>query len=178
MRDTKKLIVMALFAALTCVTTMMIKIPTPTLGYIHPGDGMVLLSGILLGPVAGAIAAGVGSMLADVFGGYLSYAAGTLVIKALTAAVAGMLYHKLRGKSQMRVALGGAIGEGVMVGGYYLYEIGLSMLAGSGLTAAATASAAGIVFNIVQAASGVLIALILLPALRHVPMFRQTQTAA
>ena len=48
---TKKLIFAALMAALTCVSTMIIKIPTPTNGYIHPGDGFVLLSGLLLGPL-------------------------------------------------------------------------------------------------------------------------------
>ncbi len=169
---------MALFAALTCVTTMLIKIPTPTFGYIHPGDGMVLLCGVLLGPFAGAVAAGIGSMLADLFSGYVSYAAGTLVIKALTAAAAGLLFHKLHGRLQTRVAIGGAVGECIMVGGYFFYEVGLSMLAGSGLAAAVTASAAGIVFNIVQAASGVLIALVLLPVLCRVPMFRQVRASS
>ena len=44
----------ALFAALACVATMSLHIPTPgTGGYIHPGDAIVVLSGILLGPVYG-----------------------------------------------------------------------------------------------------------------------------
>ena len=38
----KKLVMAALFAALACVATMSIKIPTPgTSGYIHPGDAIV-----------------------------------------------------------------------------------------------------------------------------------------
>ena len=42
----------ALFAALACVATMSIRIPTPgTGGYIHPGDAIVILAGIILGPV-------------------------------------------------------------------------------------------------------------------------------
>ena len=36
----------ALFAALTFLGTYLIKVPTITKGYIHPGDGFVLLSGI------------------------------------------------------------------------------------------------------------------------------------
>ena len=37
----------ALFAALACVATMSIRIPTPgTGGYIHPGDAIVILAGI------------------------------------------------------------------------------------------------------------------------------------
>ena len=71
---TKKLIFAALFAALTCVATMIIKVPTPTMGYIHPGDSIVLLSGFLLGPLYGGLAAGIGSMFSDLFGGYFSYA--------------------------------------------------------------------------------------------------------
>lgn len=40
----------ALFAALACVATMSIRIPTPgTGGYIHPGDAIVILAGIILG---------------------------------------------------------------------------------------------------------------------------------
>ena len=172
MKDTKKLVVAALFAALTCVTTMVIKIPTPTMGYIHPGDGMVLLCGALLGPGIGGLAAGIGSMLADLFSGYVSYAFGTLVIKLLTAVAAGMLYRGLRGKNSVRIAFGGLVGEAVMVGGYYLYETGMTMVAGSGFAAAATAAGAGVIFNIVQGASGILIALVLLPVLQKIPTFR------
>ena len=47
----KKLVMAALFAALACVATMSIKIPTPgTSGYIHPGDAIVILAGVVLGP--------------------------------------------------------------------------------------------------------------------------------
>ena len=53
----KKIIMTALFAALACVATMSIRIPTPgTGGYIHPGDAIVILAGIILGPVYGMLA--------------------------------------------------------------------------------------------------------------------------
>ena len=67
MKSTKNLVMGALMAALTCIATMIIKIPTPTLGYIHLGDGLVLLCGIVLGPLGGALSAGIGSMFADIF---------------------------------------------------------------------------------------------------------------
>ena len=48
--DLKKYVMTALFAALTCAATMAIRIPTPgTGGYIHPGDALVILSGVILG---------------------------------------------------------------------------------------------------------------------------------
>ena len=56
--QTKKIILAALFAALTCAATMSIQIPTPgTGGYIHPGDAIVILSGVILGPAYGFLAA-------------------------------------------------------------------------------------------------------------------------
>ena len=58
----KKLILTALFAALACIATMIMKIPTPgTGGYIHVGDAIVILSGVVLGPWYGFAAAGLGS---------------------------------------------------------------------------------------------------------------------
>ena len=60
----KQTVMTALFAALACVATMSIRIPTPgTGGYIHPGDAIVILSGVILGPVWGQIcSAGILSM--------------------------------------------------------------------------------------------------------------------
>ena len=47
---TKKLVMAALLAALTCVTTMIITVPSPLKGYLNLGDSIVLLSGWLLSP--------------------------------------------------------------------------------------------------------------------------------
>ncbi len=92
----KKLILAALFAALSCVATMSIRIPTPgTNGYIHPGDAIVILSGVILGPVWGFLAGGIGSALSDLIGGYFMYVPVTFVIKGLIALVAGLIYEKI-----------------------------------------------------------------------------------
>ena len=65
----KKIVMAALLAAFACVATMSIRIPTPgTGGYIHPGDAIVILSGVILGPVWGLLAAGIGSAMADLIG--------------------------------------------------------------------------------------------------------------
>ena len=63
----RKLVISALMAALVCVATMVIRIPTPTNGYVNLGDCFVLLSGWLLGPWWGGAAAGIGSMLTDLY---------------------------------------------------------------------------------------------------------------
>lgn len=134
MKNTKKMVTAALLAAFTCIATMIIKIPTPTFGYIHLGDGLVLLCGIILGPGIGALAAGIGSMFADIFSGYMTWAPATLIIKALTACIAGLLFHKLRlnisskANRSVRVVIGGIVGEALMVLGYFLFEAGLAAL--------------------------------------------------
>ena len=64
-----KLITASLLAALVCVVTMTVKVPSPLNGYLNLGDCLVLLSGWLLPPVYGFLAAGVGSALADLFSG-------------------------------------------------------------------------------------------------------------
>lgn len=67
----RKLVLAALLAALVCVATMVVQIPSPMQGYVNLGDCFVLLSGWLLGPWYGFAAGGIGSMLADIFLGAL-----------------------------------------------------------------------------------------------------------
>ena len=67
---TKKIVMAALIAALACMATMLIKIPSPLKGYINLGDCVVLLAGWILSPIYGFLAAGLGTALADVFSGY------------------------------------------------------------------------------------------------------------
>ena len=102
---TKKIVFAALLAALACVATMIIKIPTPLGGYIHAGDAVVVLAGFLLGPVWGALAAGLGSGLADVISGYVLYAPGTFVIKAVVALLAGWIIGTKLIKNEFAKAL-------------------------------------------------------------------------
>ena len=140
----KKLILAALFAALSCVATMSIRIPTPgTSGYIHPGDAIVILSGVILGPVWGFLAGGIGSALSDLIGGYFIYVPITFVIKGLVALAAGLLYQKV-GKNQksryIAVILSGVADIILVAGGYFVCEF---FIYGAG-------AAASIPANIIQ----------------------------
>ena len=83
MNKTKTLTVSAMLAALACVATL-INVPSVD-GYKNLGDCIVLLSGCLLGPLYGALAAGMGSALSDIILGYAYYAPATLVIKGVMA---------------------------------------------------------------------------------------------
>ena len=67
----------------------------------------------------------------------------------------------------VRVALAGIPAEVIMVAGYYLYEVGLQIAAGSAAGAAAAAVLVGVPFNIVQGLAGVIVCAVLLPVLGH-----------
>ena len=158
MTDTKlrKLVLAALFAALTCLMTMVIRVPSPMGGYVNLGDCAVLLSAWVLGPVYGGAAAGVGSMLADLLG-YPLYAPGTLVIKGLMAVAAALIFRTLRPDSSLSLpalTVSGVTAEIIMVGGYFLYEaLDLPLFMGFGM-----AAAANIPFNMVQGVFGLVAA--------------------
>ena len=161
--QTKKIILAALFAALTCAATMSIRIPTPgTGGYIHRGDAIVILSGVILGPVYGFLAAGIGSCMSDLLGGYLTYVPITFLVKGLVALLAALAYRKAAVSPKGRIAgvvLGGIIDIVLVAGGYFLFEY---VLYGIG-------AAASIPANIIQGVSGLIISLILYPILSAVP---------
>ena len=163
---TKKIVFAALLAALACVATMIIKIPTPLGGYIHAGDAVVVLAGFLLGPVWGALAAGLGSALADVISGYVLYAPGTFVIKAVVALLAGWIIGTKLIKNEFAKALvAGIIGGIVMVGGYMLYE---AVFMGFGIGAAAN-----IPMNCIQGAFGAVAGAALYIALSKTNYFKK-----
>lgn len=138
MKSTRKLVLMALLTALTCVTTMVITVPTPTTGgYINLGDCFVLISAWLLGPLYGGVVGGVGSALADLLLGYTHYVPGTLIIKGLMAVVAGLLFQAMRrwNKPYLSRILSAIPAELVMVAGYFGYAW---LILGKGVSAALT----------------------------------------
>ena len=114
----------ALMASLVCVATMIIKIPSPMKGYMNLGDCAVLLTGWVLSPGYGFLAAGLGSALADVFSGYVTYAPATFIIKgsmALIAFVCLRLMSKRLGSLSAKL-IGGFLAETLMILGYYVFE--------------------------------------------------------
>ncbi len=162
----KRIVISAMLAALTCVATMVIKIPIPaTNGYINLGDCMVLLSGWLLGGAYGTAAAGLGSMLADILLGYMTYAPGTFVIKGLMAFVAFTFYRTLGERHGFLARLiSSVLAEAVMVFGYFVFE---ATLLGYGIGAAASIPA-----NVMQGVGGVVISSLLMELIRSNPVLR------
>lgn len=145
----KTLVSAALFAAIVCVATFIVKIPSPaTGGYFNLGDCFVILSGMLLGPLYGAIAAGLGSALADILSGYVQYAPATFVIKAVMALAVCLVIKAFKGKARhISWLASGFAAEAIMVLGYFGYE---AVALGYGI------AAAGSVFsNVMQGIVGI-----------------------
>jgi uncharacterized membrane protein len=90
-----RLAISAIFTALVFVATVVFSSYVPqTTGFFNIGETMVYITAILFGPLVGAFAGGVGSMLADLFLGYPQFAAATLVIKGCEGAVVGFLSRR------------------------------------------------------------------------------------
>ncbi len=142
----KRIVYTAMFAALICIATLVIQIPSPMNGYVNLGDGVILIASWILGPVCGMIAGAVGSGLADVIGGYAYYAPATIVIKGLCGLAAGLLFSKT---STWRCILAAVVAEIIMVLGYFAYA---GLIFGEGIGAAAS-----IPGNIAQGVMGIII---------------------
>lgn len=151
MKDQKirRLALGGMLTALVLLMTALIKIPVPaTGGYVHPGDGMILFAGLLLGPYAG-IVGGIGSALADLLGGYFIYIFPTFCIKAVMGVLAGLLS---RDGKPLRNTLVFTAAACAMVLGYLITE---------GLMMGWTAALAAVVPNMLQGATAVVMAIAL-----------------
>ena len=154
---TYNMVLTGLFAALCCVATF-IHIPAfATNGYVNLGDCFVIVSGLTLGPLWGAAAGGIGSVITDLLLGYVQYAPATLIIKALMAFFSALIYRtviKALHADSMKIKtlakiISAVFAEIIMVTGYLLFE-GFCLGYGWG----AAASMPG---NLLQAAAGIVI---------------------
>lgn len=145
----------SLLAALVCVATMVIKIPSPLQGYINLGDCVVLVAGWMLSPLYGFFAAGIGSGLADLLSGYVIYAPATFLIKGCMALIAYYGFKLLSPKMEnwLSRVLGGVVAEGVMIGGYFVFE---------GFLYGFAPSLVNIPANAVQGVAGIVIGVLLI----------------
>lgn len=155
-----KFVLGSLFAALIFCATYIIKIPTLTGGYVHLGDGFVIIAGWMLGPIFGPLAAGIGSALSDLLGGYPQYILPTFIIKGLMAFIAAMLntaMSKGRGVVLKRI-ISAICAEILMVAGYYFIEATIMSYGFAG-------AIVGVLPNAVQAIFGVISSILIYQAL-------------
>ncbi len=123
----REICLLGLLIAVVCVSTMFIRIAIPaTEGYIHFGDGFIVIIAVMFGKKYGAVAGGVGSALADVFSGYLHWALFTFIIKAVMGYVVGCIKDYKNENSKFFSAknvFATVLGEVVMIFGYFIFGI-------------------------------------------------------
>lgn len=159
----------AMMAAITCVATMIIKVPTVgTQGYVNIGDAAVLLSAWLLFLPYGPLAAGIGSGLADLLSGYASYVPGTTVIKFLMAFAAYLIYKagkKTKMPQVVTLVISAIVAEIIMIAGYLFYE---AFLLGYGWVALES-----VISNVIQGGTCIVLGVLMKLALSLTPLERQ-----
>ena len=168
----KKLAFTAVMAALCMVATYALAFPFPSgIGYFNVGDIVVLLAGWLLGPIYGGLAAGLGSMMADLFLGFASYMPATFVVKGCVAVVGWVLYSLCKklirkdGVDFLPRAISGLVAELVMVLGYFAFE---ALVLGLGVGALASVTG-----NFLQGLCGCVGAVAVMSALYPMPAVRK-----
>lgn len=133
-----------LMGALVYVATMFFKVEIPVgadrtmIGFANV---FCVLSGLILGPAYGGLAAGLGSFLFDLTGGWFSSAGVTLITKGLMAVICGLIAWG--GKQEnpkfsrlVVAAVTGSLAYCVMYLGYSFFKL---VVAGSAPEAAAIA---------------------------------------
>lgn len=147
---TSQIVLLGLMIAAVCIGTMVVQIPMPaTEGFINIGDSIIFITSILFGPLAGMIAGGIGSSLADLLSGYAHWAPFTLVIKGLEGLIVGYLMRGSFHKSIMMIST--SIGAIFMVFGYYI--------AGAFLKSSFIISLDSMPGNLIQAVASIIIAI-------------------
>lgn len=135
----KLMCISGIFAALVFIITAYLHIPTYN-GYVHCGDGFIILAACIL-PTPYAVAVGaVGAMLADLLTGFAIWAPGSMVIKSLVALIFSAGAKKIITTVNLIMLFPAAL---ISTVGYYFYE---SLITGN-----LAAPLAGIPGSVVQA---------------------------
>ena len=140
---TKKLTYLALFSALVYIATrfFQIQIPTPFGNTMfHLGNVFCVLAGLILGPVYGGLAAGIGSGLYDLFDPiYFASTPTTFITKFAMGFVAGKVYEKYRSFDKKHILISATAGQLTYTALYLLktfiksyFVLGLTMEASMG----------------------------------------------
>lgn len=114
-------LVALLIALTTIITGWTVRVPVPaTQGYFNLSDVPITFIGLVFGPWVGLVAGGVGTALADLFGGYAFFAPFSLIAHGSEGLLIGLLGRHRRNVPGMILAwLAGAV---AMVAVYFLVE--------------------------------------------------------
>lgn len=113
----------AAFATLAFVGTLVIRVPIPvTGGYFNLGDTFVMAAGLLYGPLVGALVGMIGPALADAVG-FPQFILATAVVKFCEGGLVGLIGQSGEaGAKRWGPMLAVTVGVLVLVGGYFVFE--------------------------------------------------------
>jgi uncharacterized membrane protein len=113
--------IVAAFATLAFVGTMIIRIPIPvTGGYFNLGDTFVMAAALLYGPLVGGLVGAIGPAAADAIG-FPQFILATAVVKGIEGLIMGLIAKGSR-ENKVRSYLAIVAGIGILVAGYYIFE--------------------------------------------------------
>ncbi|MHA1519505.1 MAG: ECF transporter S component [Promethearchaeota archaeon] len=164
-----KVAILGIMTALVTVATIVIRILIPaTQGYFNFGDTIIYITAILFGAYIGGLAGGIGSGIADMIG-FPPFALISLASKGLEGYVVGLVYHKFSKSKRFGGKQGYKIiailcGAPFMIGGYFIAEI---FMFGMG------PALVELPWNILQALTGISIAIPITIAIEKVPQMTQ-----
>ncbi len=162
-KNIKEMVYTSLLAALVCVATFTIKVPSVvTNGYVHLGDGFIFIAVILLGGKRGAWAGSIGASLADILGGYSHYAIPTFIIKGIMCLIMYYAIEKIGEENKISWVIGAALGSVWQIAAYYVV--------GSFMVGSFISTLADIPGNAVQSIAGIIVAVIFVVAFRNTPI--------
>ncbi len=168
--DVKLLATAGVLSALIFTLTFFLKLPIAN-GYIHLGDSLVFFTALLVNPLYGFLAAGIGAGLADILGGYAQYAVPTFFIKGSMSLIVYFVYGFLRKENKvsgtklnrfLAILIASAIASGFMVLGYFAVDWALY---GFG------AAIASVLFNLIQGAASTALSAVLLVPVETILLF-------
>lgn len=140
--STKKIAMVAMMAALTVAgSALRIKVPASVVGTsaFHLGNILCALSGILLGPTLGGLAAGLGSAIYDMFDPmYIAESWLTFLMKGAYGVAAGLVAWSGKKKWGYGKAAAGTTVGAVLYAVLYLGKTYLKGVYVKGLTSAAS----------------------------------------
>lgn len=135
---TKRIVTAALLAALTAAgSALRITVPADIVGTsaFHLGNIMCALSGILLGPWLGGLAAGLGSAIHDMLNPlYISECWLTFLMKGVYGVAAGLIAHSGHKEWGYWKALAGTVTGAILYAVLYLIKSFLTTLLVGGVT--------------------------------------------
>lgn len=114
-----KTTVLAASTAIVAVFTLIVKIPTPTGGYVNLCDVAIFFIAYTFSPLTALIAAGLGTALADLIGGYPQWAIISFIVHGLEG-LALALIIKIKKDSIISFILASVVGIVIVGGGYFV----------------------------------------------------------